>query len=636
MTSTSDTLPPATEAPAVTSPRWSRFVVAFVVGLLAVLVLGVAAMYAYDAAYDGRILPGVRVGSVDASGMDRAQATAALQAAYGGFEKGEIVLHTPLGDRSIPYDAFGRRADINAMIDAAMGVGRDGNPVDRGVAEVRSVLRGVVVEPQLTLDEKALAARIDAALSPLEAPAVVATISMGPKGTVTTPATPGRTFDRNAVQTAALDAVDQLDAPASITVEARATELPPATTDAQVAAAQASADRMVADIQLTDGSDAWTIKAATVRSWIRFSYAANGGVTAVVDPAALTKTLGDVSKQVQRAAVNATFLTGKTGSIVGVSASRDGRSLDVPNSVVAITSALEARAGGATPAPVSAAVLAVAPKLTTAQAEKAAPLMVRLGTWTTYFPIYYGNSFGANIWLPALQINGTVLAPGQTFDWWRVVGPVDVAHGYGLGGFIAGDHTDRQGALGGGMCSSSTTLFNAALRAGLQMGARSNHTYYINRYPLGLDATVWIQGGARQTMSFTNDTGSPILIRGFKIQNGSRGYVKYEIWGVPDGRTVSLTTPIVKNVVPATTRTEYVTSLAPGVRNQTEFPVNGMDTWVTRSVKDASGRVIHNETYYSHYQLWNGIIQVGVAAAPAAPAPTPAPSPSPSPSPPTG
>ena len=40
------------------------------------------------------------------------------------------------------------------------------------------------------------------------------------------------------------------------------------------------------------------------------------------------------------------------------------------------------------------------------------------------------------------------------------------------------------------MCSSSTTLFNAALRAGLQMGARSNHKYYINRYPLGLDATV--------------------------------------------------------------------------------------------------------------------------------------------------
>ncbi len=259
--------------------------------------------------------------------------------------------------------------------------------------------------------------------------------------------------------------------------------------------------------------------------------------------------------------------------------------------------------------------------------------MIRLGTWTTYFPIYYGNAFGANIWLPALAINGTVLAPGQTFDWWSVVGPVDAAHGYGLGGFIAGNHTDRQGALGGGMCSSSTTLFNAALRAGLKMGARSNHTYYINRYPLGLDATVWIQGNARQSMSFTNDTANPILIRGYKIRNGSRGYVKYEIYGVPDGRTVSLSTPIVRNVLPATTKYVYTTAIPVGTRKQTEFPVNGMDVWVTRTVKDASGRVIHQETYRSHYALWNGIIQVGVAST--APSPTPSPGPTPTPKPPS-
>ena len=55
------------------------------------------------------------------------------------------------------------------------------------------------------------------------------------------------------------------------------------------------------------------------------------------------------------------------------------------------------------------------------------------------------------------------------------------------------------------------------------MGARRNHYYYIDRYPLGLDATVFISdSGSTQTMSWTNDTDYPVLIRGYKIRDGSR------------------------------------------------------------------------------------------------------------------
>jgi vancomycin resistance protein YoaR len=213
--------------------------------------------------------------------------------------------------------------------------------------------------------------------------------------------------------------------------------------------------------------------------------------------------------------------------------------------------------------------------------------------------------------LPAKIIDGTVLYPGQTFEWWRALGPVTSARGFGPGGFIAGDHTEPTGALGGGMCSSSTTLFNAALRAGLQMGARANHRYYISRYPLGLDATVSKTRNGSQTVSFTNDTNGPIVIRTFRYTAGGRGWVRYEIWGVSDGRTVSLSRPSVANVRQATTRTEYVSSLPKGVREQVEFPANGMDVSVSRVVRDGRGQVIHSETYHTHYALWNGLIQIG-------------------------
>jgi vancomycin resistance protein YoaR len=162
------------------------------------------------------------------------------------------------------------------------------------------------------------------------------------------------------------------------------------------------------------------------------------------------------------------------------------------------------------------------------------------------------------------------------------------------------------------MCSSSTTLFNAALRAGLQINARSNHKYYIDRYPLGLDATVSIMGGGRQTMTFTNDMSTPIVIRAFKIRNGSSGYVRYQIWGVPDGRSVSLSGPSVSNVRQATTNVVNVTTLPRGVREQVEYPSNGMDVSVSRVVRNAKGRVIHSDTFRTHYVLWNGRIEVGV------------------------
>ncbi len=234
-----------------------------------------------------------------------------------------------------------------------------------------------------------------------------------------------------------------------------------------------------------------------------------------------------------------------------------------------------------------------------------------LGTWKTWFPVNDHNFFGANIWIPAKIIDGTVLRPGQRFEWWSAVGPVTPSRGFGPGGFIAGDHTEPTGALGGGMCSSSTTLFNAALRAGLQMGARSNHKYYIFRYPLGLDATVSkTRGGGTQTMSFTNDMTHPIVIRTFRYTAGGRGWVRYEIWGIPDGRTVSLSKPSVSNVQQATTSTVFVNSLKPGVRMQTEFPADGMDVAVSRVVRKG-GRVIHSETFRTHYVLWNGVIQVG-------------------------
>ena len=345
-----------------------------------------------------------------------------------------------------------------------------------------------------------------------------------------------------------------------------------------------------------------------------------------------------VAKELERAPRNASYLVGKNGAIVGVTPSRSGRSLDTTTTATAIVAALEARAGGLPEPSLAPAVVTTQPALTTEEAEKVAPQMVRISTWRTYFPISEANFYGANIWIPSSIIDGTVLAPGETFDFWRTVGEVSRARGYGSGGAIINGKTEVTGALAGGICSCSTTLFNAALRAGLKMGERGPHYYYIERYPLGLDATVWKSGGSQQSMSFTNDTKYPILIRGINTRDGNAGYVRFDLYSVPTGRKVTFSNPIVKDVIKATTRTVTTTELKPGQRKTQEYAHDGKKVWVTRTVRDASGSIIHQETWYSNYKPIDGVILVGASSSGgssggSSPTPKPAPSTAPAPSP---
>ena len=589
--------------------RW----VALGLAIAVVAVTGTAggSLVAWDAGYEGRILPGVHIGVLDVSGMDRRAAMDAVAAGY-PYQAGRIVLRTPDGDLEVPYAAFGRRPDVDAAVDEALRSGREGGIPDRAVAEITQAVQGTTIPPTAIFDEALLTSAIAEALGPLNRAPVDATIAMGPDGPVTTTARAGRSVDPGPPTAAAIASVTGTDVPAEVVIPVSTSAVAPAIDDEAVANALFRSKLVVNDVAVTYGTKTWKIKTPTVRSWVTFTSRTDGSVGPAIDPSTIEASLTKAAKAVAKKPVSATFLKSRRGKVVGVARSHDGRRLDMEATVARIAAELAARGTGSPPEEVAVVVAKVAPKINTEEAQKTAPLMVKLGGWTTYFPISDRNYFGANIWRPAELINGTVLAPGQTFDWWRAIWPVTPARGFGPGGVIRTDHTDPTGALGGGMCSSSTTLFNAALRAGLKMGARSNHRYYINRYPLGLDATVSIMGGGRQTMTFTNDTRHPILIRAFKIRGaGGRGYVRYQIWGVPDGRTVTISRPAVANVREATTNTVTVSTLPHGVREQTEYPSNGMDVSVTRIVRNAKGRVIHSNTYRTHYVLWNGRIEVG-------------------------
>ncbi|MEO8468664.1 MAG: VanW family protein [Chloroflexota bacterium] len=610
----------------------TRFLIAFMFGLLAVLTVSAGALAAYESSNVGRILPGVHAGSVDLSGLTPAAAAARLRQAYASLGDGTIVLSAAGVERTVKFSDLGRRVDADGIVALAMGVGREGPVIERIASNIRMFVRGSDITPFALVERVALRHEIAVLAAQVAVAPTDAAVTLGETGFTLTPGTDGRIAEIDKTLAETEDLLVVSTTPSPMRIELPVSIIEPDVTTAEATAARDAAIRIAADTTLLDAGEEWMLTATQIRSWISFERTGDGGYRPIVAREAIEAGLAPIATEVAITPVNATYLLGTTKQVVGVTNAKNGRALDVPGTVETLINLVKNRVDGLSVSRVLLSVTTIEPELTTAEATKTAPLMQPISDWTTYFPIGIKNGQGANIWIPARQINGYVVLPGQTFDFWKAIGPVTRAAGYKDGGAIIDGKTEPQGALAGGICSCSTTLFNAALRAGLDMGARRNHYYYIDRYPIGLDATVFQSGsGSVQTMSFKNDTKYPILIRGTGWSVGSKGYVKFVIWSVPTGRTVSLSKAIVKNIKPASDTTVYTTDLKPGVRERVEYPVDGKDVWVTRTVTDATGKVIHQETYYSHYARITGVLRIGKAAAPA-PTPTPLPAPALAPS----
>jgi vancomycin resistance protein YoaR len=625
-----------------TAPRRfpvGRLLFAAVVGFVLASAIGTGALFAYQGRYADRIYPGVSVAGVDVAGLDREAARALLTSALAGYGTGTVVVTVGSETFQLSEADLGRAADVEGLLVEAFAVGRFGDSVGNAADSVRDLVNGIDIAPRVRVDPAAVARAVQAAAARSDTPPVNASALTTATGFSTTPGVPGRGVPQPQLVDDIVRRLSDPAAPPEVDITAALVPLEPAITDAAAAAAVQGATLMAQDLLLEIGPDAWIIPGATVRGWISFAATPDGRYTPVVAQDAAGPTLTVLAKTIDRDATDASFLMGKNDTVVGVVAGKDGRQLDVASTSALVAQALLARAADAAPAvppSVQAAIATVTPKLTTAQAQQTAPLMKQISTWTTYYPVGASNGFGANITIPTHTIDGYILAPGAVFDFWQAIGEVSPATGYLPGGAIIDGKSEPTGALAGGICSCSTTLFNAAVRAGLEILARANHYYYIDRYPLGLDATVYeSDSGSVTTMVFRNDTAYPILIRGY----ASPGVVRFTLYSVPTGRKVVFSQPVVTNRNPGVETTEYTTSIPPGTTERLEYPTIGMNVVVTRTVTDASGKVIHHDVFTSNYARVDGLTLIGRAATSSGgstPTPVPSPSASPSPSPPPG
>lgn len=142
-----------------------------------------------------------------------------------------------------------------------------------------------------------------------------------------------------------------------------------------------------------------------------------------------------------------------------------------------------------------------------------------IGKYKTFFNFSNTNR-NHNIRLASQRISVKIL-PGQKFKWSEVIGPASKEQGYLLGNVII-DNQMSQG-YGGGVCQVSSTLYNAALSANMEIIERHTHGLPVSYVPEGRDATV---AYGHLDFIFKNNKPYPIQIIGFT----GNGFVEVGIY----------------------------------------------------------------------------------------------------------
>jgi len=209
-----------------------------------------------------------------------------------------------------------------------------------------------------------------------------------------------------------------------------------------------------------------------------------------------------------------------------------------------------------------------------------------------------------NISVASSQFNGVLLSPGETLSFNQILGDVSEFTGYKKA-YVIKDGKTVLGD-GGGVCQVSTTLFRAALDAGLSIVERRPHSYRVGYYEQGfgpgIDATVY---SPTTDLKIQNNTPAHILIQTIFSPQTSR--LDFEIYGTSDGRIATTTKPIISSTTPPPEDLyQDDPNLPIGTIEQIEHKAWGAKTSFSyKVVRD--GEIIEEKTFYSNYRPWQAV-----------------------------
>lgn len=539
-------------------------------------VLGFGGLYAAGLAVAGdAIAEGTRVQGVDIGGLSRTQAKAVLDRELGPAASAPVVLR--IGDRTeqAPPAAFGLSLDTAATAARAAQGGSDPFTV---IGRLLGPAAKREVAPVIRTDGPVSAAVADR----LAAGRPARDGSLGFEdgaAKVTAPATGVSVRPEQVAQAVRAAYLRPHAEPVAVPVHQQEPAVGPQETTR--ALKEFGEPAVSGPVGLTLGSRRITLSPAVLGRHLEVRPDGNGRLVPRLDSAAL---LADpaVARQVDevtRPSRGATFRVGPANEAV---VAEDGRT-GVQVSDKALGKAvmpLLTRSGAARTAPLP--VTTVEPELTAGNARRLG-IKEKMSSFTVRFPSAPYRT--TNIRRAVQLIDGSVVMPGETWSFNKTVGERTKENGF-VDGIMINDGQYVK-SPGGGVSAVATTMYNAMFFAGVKPLEHGAHSFYIERYPEGREATVaW----GTLDLRWQNDSGHAIYVRAESTDTSVTitllGTKKYDEIRASKGPRTHITPPGKR------------TGTGPACEVQT--PLEGFDVTVDR-IFVQGGREVKRETVPTHY-----------------------------------
>ena len=572
-------------------------------GLALLLLFAAVGLLLAQNRYDGKIYPAVSAGEINLGGMTLDEAQTTLEQHAAASESQTVRL--TFGDKTWEptLSELGISVDVDRTLATAYDIGREETARTR-LSKLTSLLRNDTVVPlMVTVDQTKLniwfeSVDADLGLKPHDAYLVFdgATVSIEPEveGTV----------------------VDRAAATALVTSGARLLRiedgpLPGVATIARVRAddlleAQAKVQEALSKpVKLKyPGGKRWTLEPEQLIQFIvQTNDPTKEGAEAFsvsLDEEALSAWLTDlVAGEINRDPVNAKIAwSNDDQGVFATKQSVDGAKL---KSISLSRDVVESFWGNH--ASITVPVTILKPDIDSDNLD-ALGINARLAVGDSS---YVGSNGGraTNIVVGSQLLNGALIPPHGTFSFNHAIGVIDVEKGYVEASVISGERIGRD--VGGGICQVSTTVFRAALLAGLPIVEWWPHTYRLGFYeldgwPPGYDASILqpnddpFSGG---DFRFENPTDSWMLVESYT--EDERVYVI--IYGQELGYTVSFSEPQISDPIePPEDDIEIVDdTLAAGTIEQSELAQPGYQVVIERTVTGKDGEVVIQDTWDTYF-----------------------------------
>lgn len=577
------------------------FVAAIGLGTLAVVVL--FGFIFFQIVYASHVLPNVAVWNIDLSGRSRDEAARLIEAQIAAKFNNTAV---ELTDGAQVYIAtppdLGLRLDAAATAQAALDLAR-GDPT----RQFDVALSGLNLPPDIVFDPSASRAFLTNLAKKIDQPPIDAGLQLDGLKVITTPAQVGRALDVDRAVALLAAAAQTIEQSPRLTLPI-VTEQPRLTDASNVALKLQRVLNANFTLDL-DGAQpgepaSWDLSPQQLAALIAVEHAPDtGAISFKFNDEALRAGLADLAAQIDRAPEDARFVfNDDTRQLEVIQPSKIGRTLNITGTLERMNQAL---ANGENRVKLDVAVQQPDVPDTATAAQLGITQLIAEGQ-----TFYAGSSKErmTNIGAATARFLGIVIKPGETFSFNKYLGDVSLDTGFAEALIIFNGRTVQ--GVGGGVCQVSTTAFRAAFQAGFPIIERWPHAYRVSWYERGfgpgLDATVF---SPYVDFKFTNDTPYHLLIEAYA--NDAAGRLTFKFYSTSDGRQVTISQPIIENVVPhPPDKYEDDPTLPAGVTKQVDYAVDGADVTVNRTVT-RNGQVISQDRVFTKYQPWQAVFMVG-------------------------